>query len=167
MIVSEYNIPFPHKKEGSLEHDNFLIRKDATKDISLFLSENNKMIYISAYHKQFPRTIFLGTRMEYPKGYRVFSDKEMLIESDQEICDSVMVAARQAEKVLLVIDMSILDPVFSKRNVPSEQGGLTPRELQYYVYRIKNLSNLNHYIIQGEPNSMATIIRHLSRGSNH
>ncbi|MFP4424704.1 MAG: hypothetical protein ACLFP2_05770 [Candidatus Woesearchaeota archaeon] len=164
MIVSEYSIPFPHKKEGSLEHDKLLIRKDATKDISQFLTDkSHKMIYISAHHKEFPQTVFLGTRMAYPKGYQVFSDKEMLIEGDHEICDSVMIAARQAEKALLVIDMSILDPVFSKRNVPSEQGGLTPRELQYYVYRIKNLSNLNHYIIQGEPNSMATIIRHLSK----
>ncbi|MGM5487910.1 MAG: hypothetical protein ACQESG_03100 [Nanobdellota archaeon] len=165
MIISEFNIPFPYKREGNLDitQKQLLIRKDAQGEIATFLQNpQHRMIYISAYHKQYPQSIFLGTRMPYPKGYNIFPEKLMLIEGRHNVCDSVMEATRPAEKSLLVIDMSILDPVFSRRNVPSEQGGFTPTELHYYIYRIKNLTNLNHYIIQGEPHSMATIIRHLA-----
>lgn len=59
-----------------------------------------------------------------------------------ETCDTVMELASQWPASYLSIDIDVVDPVFAPGTKAQEPGGLTSRELIYFIQRIKNLKNL-------------------------
>ena len=71
-----------------------------------------------------------------------YSMKEISLEGMREVCDSVMSVARQWPKAYLSIDIDVLDSAFAPGTGYSEPGGLTTRELIYFVQRLKLLRNL-------------------------
>ncbi|RJQ16820.1 hypothetical protein C4573_02020 [Candidatus Woesearchaeota archaeon] len=74
-----------------------------------------------------------------------FSMKEISFEGLHETCDAVMAVSRE-KNLWLSINLSVLDPSFTDIGFP---GGLTPRELIYFVQRIKLLKNLKGAEILG------------------
>ncbi len=71
-----------------------------------------------------------------------YSMKEISFEGVQETCDAVMTAARQFKHLYLSIDIDVLDPAFAPGTGYLEAGGLTSRELIYFVHRLKLLKNI-------------------------
>ncbi len=58
------------------------------------------------------------------------------------VCDSIMEFASGFKSLYLSIDIDVVDPAFAPGVGYIEPGGLSSRELIYFVQRLKNLKNL-------------------------
>ena len=65
-----------------------------------------------------------------------------LFNNIENTCDAVMESVRRFDALYLSIDIDVLDPAFAPGTGVPEPGGLTTRELLYFIQRIKNLKNL-------------------------
>ncbi len=72
---------------------------------------------------------------------KYFSMKD-LFGNFEAVCDSIMEEARNWDGLYLSIDIDVLDPAFAPGTGYLEPGGLTTRELLYFVQRIKLLKHL-------------------------
>lgn len=71
-----------------------------------------------------------------------FTMKHIFEEGVKEICDSVMEFARRFDNLYLSLDIDVADPAFAPGTGYLENGGLTARELIYFIQRLKLLKNL-------------------------
>lgn len=71
---------------------------------------------------------------------RVFAMKE-LHEEERDICDIIMEKARQADAFYISIDIDSVDPAFAPGTGYLEPGGLSSRELIYFLQRLTLLKN--------------------------
>tara|TARA_Y100000034_G_C6826961_1_gene372932 strand:- start:219 stop:1001 length:783 start_codon:yes stop_codon:yes gene_type:complete len=95
----------------------------------------NKIILIS------PRN-FLKQDIEYMKENNiVWIGMHVINEDIEEICDMIMERARKSSGFYLSIDIDCLDPAFAPGVSYSEPGGLTNRQLIYFIKRLKLLDN--------------------------
>lgn len=76
------------------------------------------------------------------KKIKYFTMKEIFERGCREVCDAVMFVAKQWPAVYLSIDIDCVDPAFAPGTGYCEPGGLSSREMLYFVQRIKNLKNL-------------------------
>ncbi len=67
---------------------------------------------------------------------------EIIQEGVSDVCDSVMAAAKDFPALYVSIDISVLDPAFAPTDSP-EPGGMTTRELLYFLKRLKLLKNFS------------------------
>ncbi len=73
---------------------------------------------------------------------KFFTMKEKSSEGKEEVCNAVMSNAKDFEALYLSIDIDAVDPAFAPGTGYPEPGGLTSRELLYFLQRIKMLKNL-------------------------
>ena len=71
-----------------------------------------------------------------------YSMREISFESLREIADSIMSVARHWEKIYISIDIDVLDPSFAPGTGYQEPGGMSTRDLIYFIQRLKMLRNL-------------------------
>ncbi len=71
-------------------------------------------------------------------------------EGIKDICDTVMESAKDFPALYVSIDLSVLDPAFAP-GASAEPGGLTTRELLYFLHRLKLLKNFSAADIVGVP----------------
>ncbi len=71
---------------------------------------------------------------------RYFSMQEIGLEGKFEVSESVMSVARRFEALYVSIDADVLDPAFIAVDTP-EPGGLSVRELLFFLHRLKMLRN--------------------------
>ncbi len=71
---------------------------------------------------------------------RSFSMQSMTMESMSAACDGIMEIAKEWSVSYVSISLDVLDPAFAKVSKPSP-GGLTTRELLYFVQRLRMLRN--------------------------
>jgi len=71
---------------------------------------------------------------------QVFGVKEIL-ENRQEICDIIMERARNSDAFYISIDIDAVDPAFAPGTGYLEPGGLSSRELLYFLQRLMLLKN--------------------------
>lgn len=94
--------------------------------------------------------IVIGVRNADPKEINYMKEKKITFynmkqifeHGIKEICDSVMEKARQFENLYISIDIDAVDPAFAPGTGCIEPGGLTSRELIYFIQRLKLLKNL-------------------------
>lgn len=129
-------------------------RKDAVFENSIFVNPSDKIldnydgsICIAAKNYNSDNVIFFGIRHIDSFTHKYFTMKEIYFEGLTESCDSVMAAARQFKRLLLIINLDVLDPVFYESEYP---GGMTVRELLYVVQRIRMMNNLKSVMILGK-----------------
>lgn len=65
-------------------------------------------------------------------GIKVYSMKEIAFEGKEAVCDAVMAVAKDFGALYVSIDADVLD---------AETGGLSVRELLYFIQRLKRLKN--------------------------
>ena len=95
----------------------------------------NKIILISTRN-------FLPEDIKYLKDNNiVWINMDVLDEDIDGVCHMIMERARQASGFYLSIDMDCLDPAFAPGVVYSESGGLSSRDLIYFLKRLKLLDN--------------------------
>jgi arginase family enzyme len=71
-----------------------------------------------------------------------FPCKEIALEGKDTVCDSIMSVARTWDNIYLSIDIDVLDPAFAPGTGYPEPGGLTTRELLYFIQRLKLLNKI-------------------------
>jgi arginase family enzyme len=71
-----------------------------------------------------------------------YSMKEISFEYLREVCDSIMSVARQWSRAYISFDIDVLDPAFAPATGYHEPGGLTTRQLLYFIHRLKMLRNI-------------------------
>ena len=73
--------------------------------------------------------------------------KNISIEGIRNICDALMESAKNFDGLYVSFDIDAVDPAFAPGTGYPEPGGLTSRELFYFVHRLKNLKNLKAFDI--------------------
>jgi len=97
--------------------------------------ENIVLVGIRSFHKK--EVDFLReNKIKYYDMKKIF---ELGV---KETCDSVMEVVRGFNKLYLSIDIDVVDPGFAPGVGFAEPGGLTSREMIYFIQRLKLLKNL-------------------------
>ncbi|MBU0472368.1 MAG: arginase family protein [Nanoarchaeota archaeon] len=73
---------------------------------------------------------------------KFYTMREISMEGKSEVCDSVMSVAREWDGFYLSVGVGVLDPAFAPGTSCLEPGGLTSRQLLYFIQRLKLLKNL-------------------------
>ena len=102
---------------------------------NLIKPENIILIGIRSLHKD------EKTFLEKHK-IKVYTMKEISYGGLNEISHAVMSAAKNFGSLYLSVDIDAVDPAFAPATGYIEPGGLTSRELLYFIHRFKNLKNL-------------------------
>ncbi len=107
----------------------FLIEENKVK------KENVVLVGIRSFHKK---------EIDFLKENRIkFFDMKKIFELGvKEICDLVMENVNDFNKLYLSIDIDAVDPAFAPGVGFSEPGGLSSREMIYFIQRLKLLKNL-------------------------
>ncbi len=88
-------------------------------------------------------------------GIKVYSMKEISFEGKESVCDAIMAVAKDFGALFISIDADVLD---------AETGGLSVRELLYFLQRLKRLKNFKAADLAEFKDSkvMAKIVRELA-----
>lgn len=73
---------------------------------------------------------------------KFFNMKEIANENIHEISESIMTVAKNFKALYISIDIDVIDPAFAPATGCLEPGGLTSRELLFFLKRLKLLKNL-------------------------
>ncbi|MBI5066361.1 arginase family protein [Candidatus Woesearchaeota archaeon] len=71
-----------------------------------------------------------------------FSMKSIAEDEIIDACNDVMSAVKDFKRLMISLDIDVLDPAFAPGTGYQEPGGLTSRELFYFIHRLKNLKNI-------------------------
>ena len=71
-----------------------------------------------------------------------FTMKEIFEEGVRDVCDAVMSVAKDFGALYVSVDIDSLDPAFAPGTGYIEPGGLSSRQLLYFLSRLKKLNNL-------------------------
>ncbi|MGM5482746.1 MAG: arginase family protein [Nanobdellota archaeon] len=74
------------------------------------------------------------------KGIKYFTAKQIFNNGIVNICDGVMTSLRYCQDLYISIDIDVLDPGFAPGTVNAEPGGISTRELLYFLSRLKYLN---------------------------
>ena len=129
----------------------FLVIFDAHPDCMKPGKEPNHEEWLRAVvEKGFPteNIILVGVRNIYSEE-RIFLDKnkiqvigmQQIQEDRQGICDLVMEKAKEQDALYISIDIDVLDPAFAPGTGYLEPGGMSSRELIYFLQRLALLKN--------------------------
>ena len=77
----------------------------------------------------------------HASGVRFYTMNEISVDGIMEVCDAVMAAAKDADGLYISVDMDVVDPAFAPGVSAAETGGLTGRELVYFLQRLRRLKN--------------------------
>ncbi len=73
------------------------------------------------------------------EGIQFFSMRDISRSSVADVCDTVMMNGRRCTALYISIDIDVLDPAFAPGTGYPEPGGLTTRELLYFVQRVSSV----------------------------
>jgi hypothetical protein len=114
--------------------------------VRILLNDNtikpNQLVYVGLRRMTKGEALLLGQ-----KNIRTYSMNQISFQGHQETCDGAMQASRSKDHLILLIDLSVLDPACNPGS--QEPGGMTSRELIYFLQRFKLLKNLKEVIITG------------------
>ena len=98
-------------------------------------AENVMIVGIRSFHKK---------EIEYLRDKKVkFITMKSIYENGfKDIVEAVMESSSKFNSLYLSIDIDVVDPAFAPGVGYIEPGGLSARELIYFIHRIKNLKNL-------------------------
>lgn len=115
--------------------------------------ENYLSVLINEGMLKASNVIIIGLRnwhsneIEFLKQNKIlfFNMKKVFDFGVKEVCDVVMEKALEWNKVYVSIDIDAVDPAFAPGTGYSEPGGLSSRELIYFLQRIKKMRNIGMF----------------------
>jgi len=122
------------------DKDFGVILFDATGEILRSLGHYN-VILVGGHNMSGQEREFIKAR-----SIRLFSTESVIQEGIQNICDVLMESANQWPSLHICINLSILD---------QQTGGLTTRELLYFLQRLRVLKNYLSASVIGSPSPLA------------
>ncbi|MFH2021467.1 MAG: arginase family protein [archaeon] len=155
LVGGDHSLTYPAFKAFSKMHENpgllvFDAHLDAENDFSPPTHEDYLRMLVSDGILKRENVIVVGVRnfhqneLEFWKKNRikVFTMAEIAKEGKSEIADAVMSVAKNFSGLYISVDIDVLDPAFAPGTGYLEPGGMTTRELLYFVQRLKNLKNI-------------------------
>jgi len=137
-----------------------LAKKSKNAGLIIFDAHPDCALYVkTASHEDFVRKlvddgfltkenlVYVGLRRfskienDFLKGIKCFNMKNVFL-NIENACDNIMEICRQFNELYLSIDIDVLDPSFAPGTGYLEPGGLSVRELLYFVSRLKFLKNI-------------------------
>lgn len=87
---------------------------------------------------------FGANEMDFLRQNKVnfFSMKQLFDQGIKESCDLIMEQLRQFDSLYLSVDIDVVDPAFAPGTGYCEPGGLSSRELIYFLQRLNFLKNI-------------------------
>ena len=155
LVGGDHSMTYSAFKAFSKKHANpgFLVfdaHLDCENDFSPPTHEDYLRVLIEENHLKKENVVVVGLRnihsneLEFSKKNKLktFSISEIYQEGRHEIADSFMSVARKFDALYVSVDIDVLDPAFAPGTGYTEPGGLTTRELIYFIQRLKNLKNI-------------------------
>ena len=124
-----------------------IILFDATAELLQSINRD-KAILVGAH-------ALTGKDREFLSAHKVryFSMNSMTMEGMANICDTIMEHAHQWPNLHIAVSSSVLDSAFSPVGNP---GGLSSRELLYFLQRLRLLKNYTTASVIGESNPLTS-----------
>lgn len=91
------------------------------------------------------RQVCCGAQL--PVSFVCFSMHELVHEGVPQVCDALMASARRFDKAVVVVSLGVLDRAFTSEG---SIGGLTIRELLYFLTRLRLVKNIVGWYVVGE-----------------
>lgn len=84
------------------------------------------------------------SEIEFIRKHKIkyFSMNELSMEGIHEVSESIMTAAKNFKALYISIDIDVVDPAFAPGTSYLEPGGLSTRELLFFLHRLKRMFNL-------------------------
>ncbi len=126
MIIFDAHPDLMHDT-GTASHEDFLrklIEEDKLKP------ENLILVGLRNIHE-----IELNFLKE--KGIKYFTSQQVYSYGIENVCDEAMSILRKANNFYVSIDIDVIDPGFAPATNHPEPGGITTRELIYFIQRLK------------------------------
>ena len=104
--------------------------------------------------------VLVGVRNIWPEEKAFLEEKKVMVvemkqiqENIGEVCDLLMEKARNKEALYISIDIDVVDPAYARGTGYLEPGGLSSRELIYFLQRLVLLKNFKAAdIVEINPN---------------
>lgn len=154
-IGGDHSVSYPLIKAFSESFENpgivvFDAHPDAENDFRPPTQEDNLIAIVKEKLVKSQNIILVGIRnwhaneIKFLKDNKIkyFNMKEISFEGIHNVCDAVMAAAKDFGALYVSIDIDVVDPAFAPGTGWREPGGLTSRELLYFLQRLKLLKNL-------------------------
>ena len=136
-----------HKNPGILVFDAHL---DCENNFSPPTHEDYLRVLIEEGHVNKDNVLVVGVRnvhineLEYSKKnkLKIYDMKEILIEGERDVADAFMSVVKKFDALYVSVDIDVLDPAFAPGTGYIEPGGLSTRQLIYFIQRLKNMNNI-------------------------
>ncbi len=136
-----------YKNPGLMVFDAHL---DCENDFSPPTHEDYLRALITEGHLKKQNVILAGIRnmhsneLEFAKKnkLKIYDMKELSFDGLRETADAIMSVARTFDALYVSVDIDVLDPAFAPGTGYIEPGGMTTRQLLYFIQRLKNLKNI-------------------------
>jgi len=155
LLGGDHSITYSAFKAFSKKHPGaglviFDAHPDCQDDFSPPTHEDYVRVLIEEGHLKKENLLFVALRSMHALEHdyirknkiKVFSMREISQDGAAEVCDAVMAAARLFPSFYLSVDIDAADPAFAPGTGYCEPGGLTSRELIYFIQRLRLLKNL-------------------------
>lgn len=155
VLGGDHSLTYAVFKGFAANHKNpGIIVFDAHPDLMHITEPVNHENYLRALIEQgvvsAKNVILVGTRNSDPDEIKFLKDNKMKFfpmseiaqEGKDAVCDAVMAAAKGFDALYISIDLDAVDAAFAPGLTYPEVGGLTSRELFYFLHRLKKLKNL-------------------------
>jgi formiminoglutamase len=155
IIGGDHSLTYASFKAFSKKYRNpglvvFDAHLDCENDFSPPTHEDFLRVLINEGHVKKENVVCIGTRnfhsneLEFWKKskLKVFDMKEMTRDGIPEVADAIMAVAKEFDALYVSVDIDVLDPAFAPGTGYREPGGISTRDLIYFVQRLKNLKNI-------------------------
>lgn len=154
-LGGDHSLTYSTFKEFSKKYKNpglivFDAHLDCENNFSPPTHEDFLRVLIEENHLKKENIVHIGLRnfhvneIEYAKKnkLKIFDMREIIREGVQEVADAFTMVARRFDAVYVSIDIDVLDPSCAPGTGYIEPGGLSTRQLIYFIQRLKTLKNI-------------------------
>ncbi len=155
ILGGDHSITYPCFKAFSESSDNnglvvFDAHADCVNDFKPPTYEDYLRVLVEEGKLKKENIILVGIRNWHKEEYKFlrenkikfFNMKEIAKEGVHEVSESIMSVAKNFNALYVSIDIDAVDPAFAPGTGYQEPGGLTSRELLFFLKRLKLLKNL-------------------------
>ena len=155
IVGGDHSLTYSAFKEFAKKHQNpglivFDAHLDCENNFSPPTHEDFLRVLIEEKHLKKENVVHIGLRnfhnneIDFAKKnkLKIFDMREIIRDGLQEVADAFTMVARRFDAVYVSIDIDVLDPSFAPGTGYIEPGGLSTRELIYFIQRLKNLKNI-------------------------
>ncbi len=155
LLGGDHSLTYSSFKEFAKKHKNpglvvFDAHLDCENNFSPPTHEDFLRVLIEEGYLKKENIVHIGLRnfhnneIEFAKKnkLKMFDMREIIREGVQEVADAFTMVARSFDAVYVSVDIDVLDPSFAPGTGYIEPGGLTTRQLIYFIQRMKALNNI-------------------------